>query len=119
RENGSYYLLGYYPEPRVDDGKFHDIKVIVKRPGLHVRSRFGYMAPGGAPSKPTTDTREMTRELGEGLDDPGLAIRVFAAPLVMTPKGTTALVTVELTYPAEAGAALNDDLRVGVLAITP
>jgi VWFA-related protein len=119
RENGSYYLLGYYPDPLVDDGQFHDIKVLVKRPGLRVRARFGYMAPGAPSNKPTTETREMTRELGAGLDDPGLPIRAFAAPIAMTPKGTRAMVTVELTYPAEAGAAVNDDLRVGVLAITP
>ena len=120
RENGNYYLLGYYPEPLVDDGKFHDIQVFVKRPGVRVRARFGYVAPGGVPStRPTTATREMTQELGAGLDDPGLPIRVFVAPLAAAAKSTRALVTVELTYPKDATAALDDDLRVGILAITP
>jgi len=26
QENGSYYLLGYYPEPFASDGKFHDVR---------------------------------------------------------------------------------------------
>ena len=26
-DNGSYYLLGYYPDPLEHDGKFHDVKV--------------------------------------------------------------------------------------------
>lgn len=38
------YLLGYTRE-KPDDGKFHDIKVTVKRRGLDVRSRSGYWAP--------------------------------------------------------------------------
>ena len=38
------YLLGYSRE-KPDDGKFHDIKVTVKRRGLEVRSRSGYWAP--------------------------------------------------------------------------
>lgn len=31
QENGSYYLLGYYPDPFVADGKYHPLKVHVKQ----------------------------------------------------------------------------------------
>ncbi len=45
-DNNSFYLLGYYPEPLVHDGKFHDVDVKIKgRPGLKVRARSGYAAP--------------------------------------------------------------------------
>ena len=44
-QTGAVYLLGYAPAPLRRDGKFHKIKVNVKRPGLQVRARSGYWAP--------------------------------------------------------------------------
>jgi VWFA-related protein len=38
----SYYLLGYYSTNASLDGRYHTIKVRVKRPGVDVRARKGY-----------------------------------------------------------------------------
>lgn len=40
----SYYLIGYTPTRRTNDGKFHEIKVRVKRRGVDVTARRGYWA---------------------------------------------------------------------------
>lgn len=44
RDSSAYYLLGYNSTQAPSDGKFHEIKVHVKRSGLQVRSRKGYWA---------------------------------------------------------------------------
>lgn len=44
-DTGAYYLFRYYSTNTRLDGKFRRISVKVKRPGLEVRSRPGYLAP--------------------------------------------------------------------------
>jgi len=41
---GSYYVLGY-PVAETWDGKYHRIRVTVKRPGCQVRAQWGYSNP--------------------------------------------------------------------------
>jgi hypothetical protein len=45
KEASAFYLLGYAPPETPADGKFHKIKVRVKRPGVDVHARNGYFAP--------------------------------------------------------------------------
>jgi hypothetical protein len=45
RDSSAYYLIGYNSSQAPNDGKFHEIKVRVKRPGVDVRARKGYWAP--------------------------------------------------------------------------
>ena len=44
RDQSAYYLLGYNSARSLGDGKFHEIKVKVNRPGVEVRARKGYVA---------------------------------------------------------------------------
>ena len=44
RDSSYYYLLGYNSTQAQNDGKFHEIKVRVKRPNVDVRARRGYWA---------------------------------------------------------------------------
>ena len=44
RDSSGYYLLGYNSSEAPTDGKFHEIKVKVKRRGVDVRARKGYWA---------------------------------------------------------------------------
>jgi VWFA-related protein len=63
QDASAYYLLGYAPALTPVDGKFHKIKVRVKKSGYDVQSRNGYFAPSLA---------DMTRarELAEAAELP-------------------------------------------------
>lgn len=86
QDSSAYYLLGYTSSLGRSDGKFHEIKVRVKRPGIQVRSRRGYWA---------LTASEVTRALAPPKPEPPKAIEsalsVIAAPknrLVRTWIGT-------------------------------
>lgn len=44
RDSSAYYLLGYTSNDTPTDGRFHEIRVRLKRRGLNVRARKGYWA---------------------------------------------------------------------------
>ena len=71
----SFYLLGYVSSNGQPDGKYRKIRVTVKRPGVEVRAREGYLArraddrPTAAPSTgntaaPGSDTALLNAALG-------------------------------------------------------
>ncbi len=119
-DTGSFYTLGFYPDPLVNDGKYHEFKVNVRREGIRVRARDRYLADKAV--KPaSTPNRDMTAALGAGLADPSIPIRAVATPLAPTSRGVRTLVTMEVGYPAPAAGREDwkDELRVGILALSP
>jgi len=48
-DTGRYYLLTYAPPPPDNDGRYHEIRVEVRRPGVDVRARGGYLDKDGEP----------------------------------------------------------------------
>jgi VWFA-related protein len=80
KDSTAYYLIGYNSSQAPADGKFHEIKVKVKRPGLQVRARKGYyaltkdeMTKATMPvsEKPKSDPA-LTKAM-EGLEEPNRA----------------------------------------------
>jgi VWFA-related protein len=112
RDNGSYYVLGYSPSPYAADNEFHTIDVrVLTRTGLHIRARQGYVAaPPEAPLEPGARLMAAMTNPVPGSD---LALTAFAAPLMASPKGATAVVTMTVVYPKVTG---DDDLHVALVA---
>ena len=86
---GSYYVIGYYISEQWD-GRYHDLKVEVKRKGLEVRTQAGYFSP-----KPFREFSDMEKRLH--LYDLALSDRpLFQTPLAagmtyLSGQGTDAL----------------------------
>jgi VWFA-related protein len=83
RENSSYYVLGFSTTPQTD-GRFHTVEIRVKRPGLQVRSRGGYLAPLRRKTPIITRASTLAPAIVDALQSPigvsGVPIRLFAAP---------------------------------------
>ena len=117
-DNSSFYVLGYYPQPFDRDGKFHDVKVSVERPGARVRARAGYDSPKAAPDSVADTKKTLDEVLGASLPASGLSLRAFAAPVAAGLHGMNTAVTLEVTYPAPAdGSKIADELQFGMVAI--
>ena len=52
-DTSRYYLLTYEPPPPPGDGRYHEIRVEVRRPGAQVRARGGYLDRGPESSELT------------------------------------------------------------------
>jgi VWFA-related protein len=120
-ENSSYYVLGYYPSNDKRDGRFRRIQVRVTRPGLMVRARRGYVAPRGRPAaatKASTDPLEtaLKAAIESPLPNPGIPMRLFAAPYKGMPPNAAIAIAVELNVNAlkftEKNGTYNDALNV-------
>lgn len=98
RDNSTYYILGYAPAIDHRDGKFHDVRVRVKKPGLTVRARKGYFAPSAdaraesLPPLPAGVTEAARHALRMPLSVNGLGLELFATPLRGTGRDASVVV---------------------------
>jgi VWFA-related protein len=128
RENSTYYLLGYRTDPNRGPGRFRKLDVRVKRPGLTVRARRGYVPPD---AKALAKAREAEAKAGTSaalraaLTNPlpvgDLPLRVFAAPFKGTAKNASVVLAAEidgkgLTFQRLDGR-FNDQIELSVIAV--
>jgi VWFA-related protein len=101
RENSTYYVLGYNPANDRRDGRFRRIEVRVKRPGLQVRSRRGYVAPRGrAPDVRPASGDPLDAAVGTVLNSPvpttGIPLTVSAAAFKGEAPNAAVAISVEM-----------------------
>ncbi len=89
RDSSAYYLLGYNSTQSPSDGKFHEIRVRVKRPGVQVRARKGYWAMTADDTARATAPKKDERapEVTNALN--AVAARTSSAAVVRTWIGTS------------------------------
>jgi VWFA-related protein len=101
-ENSVYYMLGFNSSQEKDDGLYVPVEVRVKRPGLRVHAREGYIAPFKGRDTVTRPDRRggVETALASPVPMPGVPIRASAAPF--RGKGKTAAIAVALEMEAAA-----------------
>src|SRR5688572_6567325 len=123
RDSSFYYLLGYNSTQAQNDGKFHEIRVRVKRSGVEVRARKGYWALTAADVKrvssaaPTVAKPIMTALASIA---PSVQAGKFVRTWVGTERGTNGKTRVTLVWeplPVPPGTTRREQAgRVSLLA---
>ena len=127
-DNSRYYLLGYYSDSTEwSRDRFMEIDVRVKRPGLEVRARKGFLPPDlGAIESAREEAIEsgaspaMTAALGKPVPLGDLPMRAFAAPLRGLDGNGSVLVALEIDGPSlrfeEREGRFVESVEVSIMA---
>jgi VWFA-related protein len=95
-----YYVLSYEPDREVKDSRFRALEVKVKRPGLSVLARRGYIAPRylrvGEIKTPSGLSTGLQNLLSDIVEEDDLAMKVQVVPLAERKGKTLAAVIVEV-----------------------
>jgi VWFA-related protein len=123
RDSSYYYLIGYSSKAPTD-GKFHDIKVRIKRRGVEVRSRRGYWAATAQDvqraAAPAKEFAKPVLNALSTLSSPANS-RSYVRTWVGTEKGANGKTKVTLVWeaaPVPAGARRDAPGGLAVLAAT-
>ncbi len=127
-ENSHYYLLGYYPSRSERDGKYRKIEVRVDRPGVEVRARKGYLAPGKGDKRelaevdvPEGSSPELNRLVQSPLPVPGIEMRVTASVFRIVEDRSVVPLVVEMNIDRfrfeERDGQLHDKVEFSAIAI--
>ncbi len=139
RATSTYYVLGYYPKDTRRDGRFRKIEVRVRRPGLRVVARKGYVAPR-APDADELRRRARDQERARGragaaqtsielreiltqpLQRNGLTLAVQAAPFASGSRQVSVAVAVEvdasrLAFEKQSNGTFADGIELSLFAL--
>jgi VWFA-related protein len=114
QDNSSYYVLGYHPAELKHDGKFHDITVRVKRPGVQVRARKGYYAVKDTKTAEVPPADPTVELLNSPMPLTGLGLRMTTSTLKGTAPNVRVPITVEIAGRDIATDPKNDTMANSV-----
>jgi VWFA-related protein len=100
------YTLGFYPDSKTLDAKFHELKVQVKRAGVDVRFRKGYLASPDAPIADAERGEQISTALSTTLEAAGIGLKAAAEPVAGKPGAVVVTVAIDpkdLTFDAKDG----------------
>ncbi|HKW00244.1 MAG TPA: VWA domain-containing protein [Vicinamibacterales bacterium] len=95
-DNSAYYVLGYHPTELKQDGKFHEISVKVKRPGVQVRARKGYYATKPDKNTPVAPADPTIGLLNSPLAVSGLGLRMTTSMMKGDAQNVRVVMTIDL-----------------------
>jgi len=98
QEQSVYYMLAFNSGDDKDNGRYVPVKVTVKRPGLKVLAREGYVAPfkGRDTVRPADRRPGVLSALGSPIPVGGVTLSAFAAPFKGKGKTASILVALEM-----------------------
>ncbi|HEX5107160.1 MAG TPA: VWA domain-containing protein [Vicinamibacterales bacterium] len=99
RETSTYYVLGFNSTEPHAQGRYVHLEVRLKRAGLKVQSRNGYLERLQSITryeKPEPERTPVEAALGNPVSTSGMPIRVFAAPFKKDGRNATVAMTVEV-----------------------
>jgi VWFA-related protein len=126
RDSSFYYLLGYNSTQAQNDGKFHEIRVRVKRSGVEVRARKGYWALTAEDVRRVTSAAPtVAKPIMNALASiaPSVQAGKFVRTWIGTERGTNGKTRITLVWepiPAPTGTTRREQPgRVAVIAANP
>jgi VWFA-related protein len=119
RESSAYYMLGFNSAYAKRDGRMVKVDVKVKRPGLHVRAREGYVAPLGKAKKPSEegDTSPALSAMANPVSVSGVAMKVTATPYRSRIRGAAVSLAIEID-PDTLSLTERNGVRSGSVEVT-
>jgi len=89
------YTLGFYPSGEKFDGKFHELKVKVDRPGANIRYRKGYFDFAEQPQDEKARKAELSDAVWSPMEASALGLVVQVQPDASKPKSMNVFVKVD------------------------